>query len=178
MVPTDHVVNLTGPGAQTFSYAVVSAVNKVLGPVKIAATLVRSIHDLSSNTTRHRVQTISPYPLLQLMVSALHCCSTDEAANTSYTGDSSVQQTVAPSPLLHWHKVYVVSCSDLSTCGQQPCRNLRCCLQTNNGTLTVLTAPPTNNLTIISIIAGQDISNINELIAVFSPAAARIFYER
>jgi hypothetical protein len=30
VVPTDHVVNLTGPGAQTFSYAVVSAVNKVL----------------------------------------------------------------------------------------------------------------------------------------------------
>jgi hypothetical protein len=42
----------------------------------------------------------------------------------------------------------------------------------------VLTAPPTNNETIISIIAGQDIVNIDELIAVFSPAAARIFYER
>ena len=42
----------------------------------------------------------------------------------------------------------------------------------------MLTAPPTNNETIISIIAGQDIANIDELIAVFSPAAARVFYER
>ena len=42
----------------------------------------------------------------------------------------------------------------------------------------MLTSPPTNNQTLIEIIAGQDVVRIEQLIAVFSPAVARIFYER
>jgi len=42
----------------------------------------------------------------------------------------------------------------------------------------VLTSPPTNNQTLLQIIAGEDVIRIEQLIAVFSPAAARVFYER
>ncbi len=53
-----------------------------------------------------------------------------------------------------------------------------CHAQTGNATLTVLTSPPTNNQTLLQIIAGEDVIRIEQLIAVFSPAAARVFYER
>ena len=50
--------------------------------------------------------------------------------------------------------------------------------QTHNATLTVLTSPPTSNQTLLQIVAGEDVVRIEELIAVFSPAVARVFYER
>ena len=53
-----------------------------------------------------------------------------------------------------------------------------CRPQTGNATLTVLTSPPTSNQTLLQIIAGEDVVRIEQLIAVFSPAVARVFYER